>query len=169
MTIKRTNKNGEVIDISEINGNSKIKFTDIGGLAVLLTNRTGVDTIKGTIVAISDNIANPNSFIVCPGTASTRSFVPCGIVLEDGIAEGSDAWIVISGRAEVLLKDATASTVGYWSTVSSVAGRAEALLDQAPTGTTYAADSPHMRQIGSALETKGAGVDVLCKMILQFN
>ena len=131
-------------------------LTPEGGLACRLTNKTGVVSVKGTIVEA--HAATDNAFRVCDGN-SVESFA---IVYEDGIADGSECLIVVGGRCEVLLKDATASTRGNWVKVSDVAGRADA------TGASPAAAPTHFKEIGHAIESKGADTDVLAFIILHF-
>ena len=159
-----TNQQGELVSLA---GNEKIKFTDIGGLAVKLANGTGGATIKGTAVALGDPLVGDTagSFKLAPAS----SFVACGIVLESGIAAGQDAWVVISGFADVLIKDGTAATKGYWAKMSDVAGRVGITEAEGPMGSTYATLGDHMREIGFAVETQGSGTDVLCRALLHFN
>ncbi len=133
----------------------KITWTDEGGLAVRLTNKTGVASVKGSIVQPH---TNDNSFELTEGNC-----VECfGAVYENGIADGSECLVVISGRCQVLLKDATASTTKNWVQTSNVAGRADA------TNASPAAAPQHFQEIGHCIETKGAGTDVLAFIMLHF-
>ena len=131
-------------------------LTPEGGLALRLTNKTGVASVKGTI--IEAHAATDNAFRVCDAN-SVESF---GIVYEDGIADGSECLVVIGGRCQVLLKDATASTRNNWVEVSDVAGRADA------TGASPAAAPQHFQEIGHCIESKGADTDVLAFIMLHF-
>ena len=131
-------------------------LTPEGGLALRLTNKTGVNSVKGTVVEAHG--ATDNAFRVCDAN-SVEAF---GIVYEDGIADGSECLIVVGGRCQVLLKDATASTRGNWVEVSDVAGRADA------TGASPAASPQHFQELGHAIESKGADTDVLAYIIIHF-
>ena len=137
--------------------NSKVMVTPDGGLSIKMTNKTGAASVKGTIVEADTTTAR--AFKV----AVASSVVPLGIVFEDGVADGSECWVVVSGIAFVLLKDTTASTLGYWAKTSDVAGRANVTVS-APPG-----DATNWQQVGYCLETQGAGTDVLARCVLHFN
>lgn len=137
---------------------SDFRITEEGGMAIRLTNLTGANTIKGTLVNVGDN-----GF-----TVETSEFDSIGVVYEDGIADGQDAWIVVSGVVEILLVDATASTAGNWVFADAVDGRANASLALPPGGTISALEN-HFKEVGHCMETKIAGTDVLCKIALHFN
>ena len=132
-------------------------LTPEGGLALRLTNKTGVNSVKGTIIEAHAGI--DNAFRVCDAN-SVESF---GIVYEDGIADGSECLVVVGGRCQVLLKDATASTRNNWVGVSDVAGRADA------TGASPPAQPDHFKEVGHCIESKGADTDVLAFMIMHHN
>ena len=51
---------------NSFNKNQNIKFTDEGGLAVRLINKTGAPSIKGTIAHVYDATAIDKAFILCP-------------------------------------------------------------------------------------------------------
>lgn len=126
-----------------------------GGYAIKLTNRTGNNTVKGSIIQL--DTANDNSFIL----ATANSDFPCGVVYENNIANGSECWIVVSGIAEVLIKNTVAPVRGYVAFVSNTAGRADI--------SAIAPVNEHWREIGHTLESKSAGTNVLMKCVLHFN
>jgi len=134
----------------------KITWTEEGGLAIRLTNETGLASVKGTIVEADSGV--DNAFDI----ADASSNHSIGVVYEDGIVDGAECLIVISGRCQVLLKDATLSTRGNWVKVSDVAGRADA------TGGSPAAAPTHFLEIGHCLESKGADTDVLAYCTLHY-
>jgi hypothetical protein len=138
-------------------------MTPEGGFAVHLTNKTGSASVKGTLVDASTG--TDNAFAVVAADA-----VDCiGVVYEDGIADGEPCLVVIAGRAQVLLEDSTASTRGYWVKVSdNDAGRADA-TNAAPPGGTVNALEDHLSEVGHCLESKSAGTDVLCWILMHFN
>lgn len=80
-------------------------LTDEGGLAIRLYNKTGSVTEKGTVVTLSNT--SSESFTKLNAADSTVAVVigsqPAffGVVLESGIANGSRAWVVVSGVARV--------------------------------------------------------------------
>ena len=138
------------------NMKQKIGITPEGGIALKLTNRTGSNSVKGTIVIASASY--DSAFAV---SASDENMA-IGAVYENGIADGSACWVVISGVAEVLLKDGVAGTRGYICYCSATAGR----MDQA---STVPADAVHFREIGHCIEAKSSGTDVLAKIVMHFN
>jgi len=136
-------------------GNAGI--TPEGGHVVKLINKTGTTSVKGTLVETSTAVANGTEI------ASADSDHPIGVVYNSGVADGGYIWVVISGVAEVLMKNNVASVIGYWVSVSDAAGRAT--TSQNSPGLTVA----HWREIGHSIESKTAGTDVLSKIILHFN
>lgn len=146
----------------QVFGNNKVGISELGGVAVKLNNGSGAPSVKGTIV-IADTNAD-DSF----DTAPADEIQPIGIVYEDGVADGSDCWVIIYGIADVLLKDTTASTHGNWVYVSDVAGRAEATL-AAPPGGGIPELEIHMGEVGHAIESVAGGEDVLARVCIHFN
>ena len=132
-------------------------LTPEGGLALRLTNKTGAASVKGTLVEADGAV--DGAFDI----ADADSKECCGVIYEDGIADGDECLIVISGRCQVLLKDATASTRRNWVKTSDVAGRADA------TNASPAAAPTHFEEIGHCIESKGADTDVLAFIMLHFN
>jgi hypothetical protein len=138
----------------------RAKFTPDGGLAVLLTNKTGAASVKGTVV--TTGTVQDNSFAL-----QAAEFEAAGIVYDSGVADGSECWVVVSGIAEVLMKDGTAATRGFWTRCADTDGRAESTA--APTGIGALDVAEHFKEIGHCLESKAAGTDVLAKVLLHFN
>jgi len=155
-------KVNEMIDelnaLRALTGGGDARITDEGGVAVKFTNKTGSPSVKGEIVEASDTTDR------AVRVAIADALDPIGVMYEDGVADGEDVWVVISGIADVLLKDGTASTREHWVGVSDAAGRADAT-----TATPPGAVLAHFREIGHALETKGSGTDVLCRIAMHFN
>lgn len=139
-----------------IEGN-KFKVTPEGGYAIKLLNRTGVDSVKGTVVAVSSNY--DNTFMINPIDGD----MPIGIVYDDSVADGSYCWIVVTGIAQVLLVNSVATTrsyIGYSS--ATVAGRID-------TAATVPVPTTHFREIGHTLESATGGNNRLVKCIIHFN
>ena len=143
-------------------GNNKVGISALGGLAIKLNNGSGVASVKGTVV-IADTNAD-DSFDTAPGD----ELQSIGIVYDDGIADGSECWVIIYGIADVLLKDDTLSAHGNWVYVSDVAGRPDATLGAPPGGGIPELDV-HMGEVGHAIETKVGDTDVLARVCLHFN
>jgi hypothetical protein len=146
---------------------AKIGFTIEGGYAIQLINDTGAASVKGTIVeACNESGAGADNVFTIEDADDNH---PIGAVYENGIPDGGLCWVVVGGIAEVLLEDSTAATRGYWVRVSTnQAGRVD-ITNQAPPGGTIQALETHFQEMGHCLESKGAGTDVLCKIVMHFN
>ena len=140
--------------------NEKIGFTTIGGLAIKLTNRTGAVTIAGQLV--KPDTATDDGVIL-----TGVSDVECtGVFLEAGIADDAETWVVVSGIADVAMKDNTAAIHGYWVETSDEAGYADS------TSVSPAAAPQHFEEIGNCIESvsaTGGGTHILARCILHFN
>ena len=133
--------------------NEKSGMTAIGGIAIKLTNKTGSNTVAGQLVQ-TDTTTN-DAF----ATSAANADDTIGIVVDAGIADGSEAWIIISGIADVLM-DSGGSTRGDRIIASTTAG----------SGLTWnvgGAVATHFQEIGHCIETRvGAG---LARCVLHFN
>lgn len=129
----------------------KIKMTSIGGYAILLTNKTGANSVAGEVVIASTGTAD------AVAQAGANSVSAIGIFLEDGIADGSEAWIVVSGIAYVKM-DAGGAALGDRIITSATAGRG--LVSNAP------AVAVHFQEIGHCIETTAA--NALGRCVLHF-
>jgi len=129
-------------------------FTPEGGMYQTFVNNTGT-SVKGTIVIASTSVTNGVDI------APISSEVAIGVIYESGITNGANVKVVTYGKAQVLLKDGEASTLGYWCGVSDTAGRMYQLAS--PNATT------HYREIGHSLETKTSGTNVLSLIQMHFN
>lgn len=137
----------------EIEVNQKSKLTLIGGFAIKLTNKTGANSVAGEVVKV--DTANDNA-VVLNNTSGDALF---GVFLDSGIADGAEAWVVISGIAEVKA-DAGGFTRGDRLIASTVtAGRVE--FSNTP------AVAVHFTELGHAFET--AAANALGKAVLHFN
>lgn len=130
---------------------------EFGGKMISLTNKTGANSVKGTVVYAS--ATTDNSFNINPLDGD----MPIGVVYENAIADGGECWVVISGIAEVLLVDSVASTRSY---VAYSSGTTAGRID---TSASVPAAATHFREVGHTLESKTAGTNILCKCILHFN
>lgn len=140
----------------------KISFTSEGGLCIQLINKTGAPSVKGEVVEPSDSVAGAVKKIVVDKPD------PIGVFYESGVADGSLAWIVVAGIAEVYFIGNT--TLGHFARGfltadggSYVTGQA---LSEALPGSPFA-DDKHFYEIGHVIESRvGAG---LAKCVLHFN
>ena len=134
------------------------KITPIGGMAVLLLNKTGGASVAGELVEAD---TTTDLAVKQCGADSTH---PIGAFLDDGVPDAGQAWICIGGIVDVMLKDATASTKGYWAKVSDTAGRAD-ITGTTPSPPTAAV---HFSEIGHCIQTAGAGSDVKARIVMHF-
>jgi hypothetical protein len=138
--------------------NEKSGFTDIGGFAIKLTNRTGSDSVEGQLVKTS---ASYDDAVQLTGINDDECI---GVFLESGVADGSEAWIVVSGIADVMLDDNVSSVHGNWM------GTGQAGL--ARTSGSPPAAPDHFEEIGHCIETvaaTGPGTFILARCVLHFN
>jgi hypothetical protein len=139
----------------------KATFNVDGGFMIKLTNKTGGVSVKGTVVRSGRNLNN--SFEkVTDGIPDT-----IGIVYENGIADGSECWVVISGIADVYFVNSTVRGYLARTFITSEIGyvTGQALSEQVPSS-PFASDK-HFCEIGHIIETRtGAG---LAKTVLHFN
>ena len=125
----------------------KIKLTSIGGIAVLLTNKSGSNSVAGDIVEASTGTVDA----VALADASSNHAV--GIFLDSGVVDGSEAWIVVGGIADVHM-DAGGCSKGDRIITSATAGRGD--VSNSP------ATAVHFREIGHAIEAAAANANARC-------
>ncbi len=133
----------------------KGRITELGGYAIKLTNKTGSNSVAGQLVAVYSATAIDDA--VKTQVASGDNTM--GIVLEAGIADGSEMWVVVSGIADVLM-DAGGSARGDRIISSATAGSGD-------VWNVGGAVATHFLEIGHCIETRtGAG---LARCVLHFN
>ena len=149
---------------------TKIKLTAIGGYAVKLTNKTGANSVAGQVVKADNDVATGTDDAVILTTAD--EFETIGIFLDSGVADGSEAWVVVFGIADVAMEDDTAATRGYWVRTSvTEAGYADA-TNAAPPGAGIVEIDRHLHEIGHCLESVaagGGGTHILARCLIHFN
>ena len=141
-----------------VDGRPPIRITVEGGLAILLTNKTGAPTVKGSVV--EPDTTTDEAFKL----SVADSYSAIGVVYQDGIVDGAACWVVIVGIAEVLIKDGTTATRGYWVGTADAIGRVD-ITNANPPGLVDA----HFRELGHCIQSKASGTDVLAKVVLHFN
>ncbi len=137
-----------------------VMHTPEGGLAIPLINKTGAPSVKGAIVATHPDV--DEAFRLCPASAP----IPIGAVYESGIPDGGICWVVVSGIAEVLLKNDTGAVRTNWVGISDVAGRA---IANAHPGAAPPETAVHNGEVGHSIQNKVAGTNVLAKIVMHFN
>jgi len=138
---------------------STVKFTEDGGIAVKLTNKTGANSVIGT--AVQAGTAVDNSFEL-PGT---DAYDITGFVYEDGIADGSECWIVVAAVAEMLVEDSTAVSRGDLLMAGDTTSGRIMPASAIPPPTT----AEHFREVGHALTGCTAGTDNTVMGIIHWN
>jgi len=149
------------LDVDGPINSQKVKLTAEGGIAVLMTNRTGGASVKGEVVTVSSSYDNAVSKIVVDVPN------PVGVFYESGIADGAEAWIVVSGVADVYFIGNTTRGQFGRGFVTGDAGyvSGQAFAENVPTA-PFATDK-HFYEICHITESRtGAG---LAKGVLHFN
>ena len=162
------NLNRRISDTRQLGGlgNSAIKMTDLGGLAIALYNRTGGVTVKGQLVDLDS--ATDDGFTLCDSDCDH----PVGVVLDSGVADDALAWIVVLGIADVAMEDNTAATHGNWVRSSVTEAGYSDSTNAGPPGGGIPELDRHMTEIGHCLETVaagGGGTHILARCVLHFN
>ena len=141
----------------------KNKITPIGGIAVLLTNTTGAVTVAGQVV--KPDLSTDDAVIL---TAADDLEI-IGVFLDSGVADDAEAWVVISGIADVAMEDNTAATHGNWVRSSiTEAGYSDATNTDAP----QPINQTHFAEVGHCIESVaagGEGTHILARCVLHFN
>ncbi len=146
---------GTTTPTTKLSVNEKSGNTPIGGFCIKLTNKTGDNSIKGQLVKVYTTTAIDDAF----DTQDANGDNTIGIVLDAGIADGSEAWIVVSGIADVLM-DAGGSARGDRIISSATAGSGD-------VWNVGGAVATHFLEIGHCIENRtGAG---LARCVLHFN
>ena len=140
---------------------TKFAVSPEGGIMVRLTNKTGAASVKGNVVTNSATTANAVTLAV---DGEPDAF---GVFYASGIADGSEAWVVVSGIADVYFIGST--TLGHLARtfISGEAGyvTGQAISEAIPAA-PFATDK-HFCEIGHLLESRvGSG---LAKCVLHFN
>lgn len=139
----------------------KTMATPEGGLAVLMTNKTGAASVKGYIVSPDTTVDN--------AVRLTPVGQPdcIGVCYEDGVADGAEMWVVVSGIADVYFSQSATrghyARTGFTDDTGEVAGQA---VSEAVPSSPLATDK-HFAEIGHVLASRsGAGIT---KCVLHFN
>ncbi len=133
----------------------KASMTAIGGFAIKLTNLTGANSVKGEVVRTRGTAADDAVTLALTGELDA-----IGIFLESGVAHQAEAWVVVSGIADVLA-DNTGFVRGDRLVTGTGAGNiARGTANNAPSVAV------HFQEIGHAIET--AAANTLGRTVLHF-
>ncbi len=149
----------DFVDGNLLSLNQKVCMTAIGGIAVKLTNETGSNTIAGQLVKA--DTATDDAVVL----AAVGDIECIGVFLDSGVADAAEAWVVVSGIADVALDDNVAGVRGNWMGTGVLAG-------YAATGTSPPAAPDHFEEIGHCIENVtagGGGTHILARCVLHFN
>ena len=142
--------------------NENVKFTQEGGLAVLLTNKTGAASVKGTVVEPSSTTDKAVAKIVKDEPD------PLGVVYSHGVPDGKKIWVVVAGLADVyFIGNATRGHLarGFLTADGASYVTGQALSEALPAAPFT--DAKHFYEIGHVLQSRtGAG---LARCVLHFN
>lgn len=150
--------------MSILSFNGIIGFTEIGGLAVKYTNRTGGIAAQGQVVTTASSHDNSVSLVQIDIPN------PIGAIYgnDNGqpVADGLEVWVVVAGVANVLFMGNTTRGQFARTLVTADGGAAgQAIAEALPTPPL--ATDKHFSEIGHVLESRvGPG---LAKVNLHFN
>ncbi len=146
---------GTVTPTLPLDVKAKSGHSATGGFCIKLTNKTGGNTVAGELVKVYTATAIDDAF----ATQDANGDNTIGVVLEAGKSDGSEAWIVVSGIADVLM-DSGGSARGDRIISSATAGSGD-------VWNVGGAVATHFLEIGHCIETRtGAG---LARCVLHFN
>ena len=132
----------------------RVKLTPAGALAIKLTNNTGATSEVGRLVK-ADTTADNAVILTAVNDAECL-----GVLQEDGIPDGNEIWVAVSGRVQVLLDDDTGAAAGD---CLSTGEAGYALASSTPVSPSY--------EVGNtvqAVSAGGAGTHVLVWTVINF-
>lgn len=136
--------------------NNKGCMTAMGGFAIKMTNKTGGNTVAGQIIRVYTLTAINDAFTTC----ALNDTNPIGIVLDAGVSDGSEAWVVVSGIADVLMDAGGASRGDRIITSGNTGGSGD-------VWNVGGAVATHFQEIGHCIESRG-GTAGLARCVLHF-
>ena len=144
--------------ISDGGGKAAIGYdsaTNERGFLVKFINRTGGNSVKGTLVSCS---TTADREVV----KQASEYDTIAIVQEDGVAEGSEMWCWMSGSVcQVLFKNSTASTRGNILLAADTDGRA---IDISNPGIGLPGTDVHFKEMRSCHGNQRRGNERPCSL-----
>jgi hypothetical protein len=125
-------------------------------MAVRLINKTGSASVKGSLVAAGSAY---DSVVL-----QSAEYDTLGVMLENGVPDGSYCWVQIGGKCQMLLKDTVGSTLGHVVFAADDDGRCITAAVPTPPN----ADE-HFKEVGHCIETVAGGTSKLVWVIAHFN
>lgn len=146
-----------------------VGVSSLGGHCQRMENRSDHASVRGELVT-------SDASVDAAYDTEEDQYDTIGIVMETGKAIGEQVWLCTIGPVYVLLENSTLSGNGFWVYQSTVDGRANASLTQAPGGGVPEHDE-HFKELGHCLQAiaadadqgSGAGIDRLCLVHVHFN
>lgn len=133
--------------------NNNIKVTPYGGLAIKVINKTGAPSFTGGIIK-ADSVID-GAVVLCPiGNPD-----PFGVMLDSGIPDGLEMWVVIYGKAHAFfINVATRGLFARMCEGADIGAAAGKAISEAVPTPPFANDK-HFQEIGHILETTiGPGI-----------
>jgi len=141
----------------DIGASAAMGFTPEGGLYTTVLNKTGANSIKGTLVRASTT----TDLAVDLLGISDQDCV--GVVYDAGVADGSSIRMVVSGWADILVESGDTIQRDYWvGSPDTTAGRGHIIASPGSV-------AQHFRECGHCFETKTNGGNTLARCMVHFN
>lgn len=140
----------------------KLVLLPQGAIGVRKLNKTGVDSVKGTVV--TTHLTVERAVDIIPADIPK----PMGIIFEEGIPDGGYVTVIQTGSAQVLLENSTSATMGYWVKVSDNDDGRVDITNEFPPGGTITAIQDHLSECGHCEEDVTAGTDKLAWITVHF-
>jgi len=134
--------------------NPKSMMTTEGGYAVLLLNKTGATSSKGTVLGVSPTTNNAVSI------APANTKYPIGVMYSSGVTDGGIVWVVQSGIADVNAMGPVTLGTGYLRTGAT---------DGVAVFDTDTSIIEHNQEIGHPLEATANTYTTSIKSVVHFN
>lgn len=153
---------GTIVPTQPLSVKEKSGMTAIGGICIKLTNKTGANSVAGQLVKAD---TATDDAVILTARSDDEGF---GVFLEGGVSDGSEAWVVVGGIADVMFGDNIAAVRGNWVATGSAIGDE----GTARTSTTPNAAPQHFEEFGHCIESVaagGEGTNILARCVLHFN
>lgn len=127
-------------------------------LAKRYINKTGAPSVKGSLVC-------PSSSVDFGVILEDSEYDTIGVMLENGVPDGSYCWVQCGGLCQMLLKDGEAAARKQVVLAADTDGRCIAI--DVPSASP--AEGQHFKEVGHCVAAASAGTDVLVWVESHFN
>ena len=128
---------------------NKLPLTNYGTPYISVINKTGAASVAGTLVSADTAVERG---VKIP----TNAYDICGVLVEDGKADGAYVRMVTGGICEMLLGDGTTAGYGGWLRASTdQLGRV--VNTTGPAGLGALAIEEHVKEVGHSLSKVASG------------